>query len=464
MKSKLHSADQLVFESDWLASNPFFYNDISGFGSENVNDVISSSPTVEFHAEGFVNYLQCGFSVLGQTPIKNVKFLPPCTKLYKNINNELSFADTSKETLHKWFDFRLSENDTIDLIRSRVQEWEASLPSDQYIVLPLSGGYDSRLLLWCLRDKSRVRAFTYGISRNQARSIETVYAKALAKHFNIEWKHILIGDYHNYIPQWYEEFGISTHAHGMYHIEFYQKIREQIGGTHAFLSGIIGDIWAGSLNQKTITNSNCLQVLCHNHSINASSIHLKLVSDSNLKNRFWTDNRDALSDIRYQTIAAMRLKIILLSYLMRIPQRFVFNSWSPFLDIDIAMAMLNLPSQRRFKRIWQTDFFVKEGLDLENQHLRGSSYNSLNRTALKNISLSPLDERILSSVFDSEYVRFINKHVRSTGFNRAKARLLSTRKLGKCLRLMGIKDLNIEAYYAYLCLKPVEMLLLRGAI
>ena len=41
------------------------------------------------------------------------------------------------QILDRYEDWKISESDLIELIRELVQAWEASLPSDQEIVLPL---------------------------------------------------------------------------------------------------------------------------------------------------------------------------------------------------------------------------------------------------------------------------------------------------------------------------------------
>jgi hypothetical protein len=199
-----------------------------------------------FHPEGLYNYFSFGYSVFGQTPLESIRFMRYSSRLWQTDSGvfSLEFLD---DPFYSFENYRVSESDVIDLIRHKVREWEASLPADQEIVLPLSGGLDSRLLLWCLREPSRVRAYTYGISKDQGRSLEVVHAKALAERFGIRWEQIPLGGFHRYFEGLDSEFGISTHAHGMYHFEFYSKIREKLRGRHGFLSGIVGDAWAGSI-------------------------------------------------------------------------------------------------------------------------------------------------------------------------------------------------------------------------
>jgi hypothetical protein len=110
-----------VFETDWLASDPVFYNEITGKASRNINDVIDFK-NVEFHPEGFNNYLEFGYSAFEQTPIKNVKFLRHSSRLVIDDQNriQVEYLDDSAEP---WIGKQSQEDDVIDLIRWRVQEW-----------------------------------------------------------------------------------------------------------------------------------------------------------------------------------------------------------------------------------------------------------------------------------------------------------------------------------------------------
>jgi hypothetical protein len=53
----------ILFETDWLASQPVFYNERTGKASHNINDVIDYT-NLEFDREGFNNYVDFGYSVL----------------------------------------------------------------------------------------------------------------------------------------------------------------------------------------------------------------------------------------------------------------------------------------------------------------------------------------------------------------------------------------------------------------
>ena len=454
---------RILFETDWLASQSVFYNEKTGQASHNINDVIDYTD-LELHPEGFNNYLDFGYSVLGQTPVRHVKFLRHSSRLCVDEKGALSvkYLDDSVE---QWLDYRLSEEDIIDLIRERVQTWEHSVEGE--IVIPTSGGYDSRLLAWCVEDKSRVRSFTYGISENQAESFEVVYARQLSEHLGTRWEQIPLGDFHQYFDDWDKLFGVSTHAHGMYHFEFYQKILPKVQGGSPFLSGIIGDAWAGSVNIPALESCVDIKRLGYTHGLQADSAQSQFTVDRPLLSNYWETQRRRLEDARLRVVEAMRFKIILLCYLRNVPKHFGFKWWTPFLDIDLCMAMLNLPPDRKRDRLWQKEFFQKIGLSLESMNLKATRQNTLDLQALRRIPVKPLDENQLREVIKPLYVEWINGKLLNQSLDwteRVLYRLLHVRKVGGALRRLGFTDKvnrQIEAYNAYIVLLPIEKLLRR---
>ena len=125
-----------TFETDWLSSNPIFYNEESSCVSENINDVIDFE-NFEFHPEGLKNYLDFGYSVFGQTPIKNIKFLKPCTRLTIQDDGSLKFTSL-EDPVDSWTGKQTHEEDVFHLLNKYVGEWEQSVEGE--IILPTSGG------------------------------------------------------------------------------------------------------------------------------------------------------------------------------------------------------------------------------------------------------------------------------------------------------------------------------------
>ncbi len=399
------------FRTDWLASRPVFYNEKTLKISHNVNDVIDFED-IEIHSEGFNNYLNFGYSVFGQTPVKNVKFLRHSSEIFVE-NNKIKIIE-HPDPVEKWFSEKTEysdENEVMELIKQKIQNYEKETKG--LIIIPTSGGFDSRLLNYFIKDKSRIRAFTYGISKKQGDSFEAVYAKKLCEILDINWKRIELGNFHKYFDEWDELFGISTHAHGMYHIEFYKQILQDknLEGAN-FISGIFGDAWAGSIKFKKIYSLLELNFLGYTHGLNADVNKSKLDCDYRYRKEFY--EKEKINDYRYQIINIIRLKILLISYLLSVPEHYGFKVWSPYLDMDVALGMINLPPERRRNRQWQIDFFRKNGIYIEDLGLRMTKKNSLNYEAMKTIPLESLDKNLLSMIVDEKYVDWINNNVQNT--------------------------------------------------
>ena len=445
-----------VFATDWLGSSPVFYNERTLAVSHNINDVIDCDH-LEFDPEGLAGYLDFGYSVFGQTPIRDVKYLLPSCRLVC-ANGRLGIEERS-DPFDTWPQQETRESDVLEAIEAAVREWEDSVEGD--IVVPTSGGYDSRLLTCFVRDKSRIRAFTYGLSSKQQESFEVVHAKALSQRLGTRWQHVGLGGYHRHIDEWLSLYGASTHAHGMYHIEFYRSILATGVTAGALLSGIIGDVWAG-LEIDDIGRPDDLKKLGYTHGMHASSGASRLECECELREAYFVRNRERLRDPRFRVLSAMRFKLVLLSYLMRMPAHFGFKPWSPFLKPEIALAMLFLPPNRRRRRAWQQAFFRKVGLDFESERLGGSRENNLNLQALAAVRPPLLKAHLLSGIIAPDYVRWINRAIsgavpvgESVAWRRLPLSLVNH---------LSPSRRTLKAYCAYLCLAPLQDAIARARV
>ena len=252
----------------------------------------------------------------------------------------------------------------------------------------------------------------------------------------------------------------------MYHIEFYNKILPRVSGGNPLLSGIIGDAWAGSVNIDLLTRDADVRRLGFTHGPQADPSKSAFASDRQLLLNYWEMQKTKLEDARFRVIEAMRFKIILLCYLVNVPRHLGFNCWSPFLDIDVALAMLNLPPDRRRDRIWQKDFFRKLGLDFESLYPHVSHNGTLDAQAQQKLPVKPLDPDSLKEVVDPKYVERINEAVHYSEHFADKVidKLLDVRKVGGALRKLGLinrTQKQVRNYQAYLVLLPLEKALRR---
>lgn len=456
--------EDIFVENDWLGSIPIFYNE---------SNVIVSTLSLktltykEIHPEGLANFVEFGYSILEQTPFKEVKFMRYYSRLV--INKDGITIQYKEDPVLKTdlFNNKSDEVTVFNKIKKYVSEVEAK--TNDEIILPTSGGYDSRLLNICVDDKSRIRSYTYGISDDQSLSFEVVHAKKISEILGTQWEQIKLGEFDQYICDWFNLFGVSTHLHGMYHIEFYKKILEKhkFKEKATFLSGIVGDAWAGKVNVGAIDNFNEVTKLAYSHGANADIRQLLVQYNYALRNNFFYEHEKYLGNEKVRIVFLIRFKIILISYLVIVPEYFGFPVWTPYLNFNIVVEMLNLPEERRLDRAWQKDIFKKYSLDLESMNLTKDYSNSLNYQAYINDEFEPLDIQLMSKYFSEEYLEKIN-YVMSkksiplldnllTWVNKE---LMCNRYIGYGLRSLGIKDKrgqNILIVYPYYIIKTIEL-------
>ena len=439
-----------------------FYNTITNQHAVNsISDVIDYQ-RFDWHVDGLKNYLDFGYSVMGQTPVRGVKFLQSNEILCRSNEGKLIVDQniTADHDFHERLTSHSNVGDVIDLLKGTVQQWEENVDGD--IVLPLSGGFDSRFLLSSIIRKNRLKGFTYGLSDNQSESQEVVHARYLAHKYSIDWHQITLGDYHKYLDEWYRLFGVSTHAHGMYHIEFYHKIHNLEVTSGPFLSGLIGDAWAGSLVIGEIEAPSSLIKLGYSHGLNANAQYCTLQSASNLVlDEYFEKKHQKLKSPKFRIVEAMRMKMMLLKYLTLVPESFGFSPFAPYLIPDVAIGMLRLPDEKRLNRKWQRDYFEKVGLNLEEKGLTASLRNTLNTQAMISSPLSPLDSKILSEIVERDYVAWINKNVLRNAWHVRKWRIQTKLRRKRLIRkLAPKKDVHRMAYAAYLTLYPLQRLII----
>jgi len=361
--------------NNWIGASPKFFsssnNEVFGSHLANMNGK-------EKDKLGLFLYLKAGYCVFGRTPYRDVRFLranqtlagPKILDTNYGFLEKLAYQDTSKV------------DTALELISKWVQEMEKS--TEGKIIVPLSGGLDSRLLLSMIQDRSRIEAFTYGQSWNESKSNEVKRAEALSKKMGFNWRHIVLKGYSRFTPAWIETRGASSHAHGMYQMEFYSQIEKLVPKNSVVLSGIIGDALAGSLSKVSISEPEDLWKLTLSHQINASSVISCMESEDLCQevDKFLTLEFESYESLFYSKrvtdLLTLQNKNMLLRYLLEIPELFGLESRSPFLDENIGTGLLCLEENEREDRKWQKEYLKKIGLDDQDIGKGGLHNNTLN--------------------------------------------------------------------------------------
>lgn len=450
----------LLFESDWLGSRPVYYNEVTGAASHGINDVIDFA-NAEFDPEGFNAYLGTGFSVFGHTVVRHVRVLPPSTRLWRERDGGLRLEPVPLDLVSR-IEQRRSEDEVIDMLRARVQRAEAAAEGE--IVIPTSGGYDSRLLNLMVAEPRRVRSFTFGPSRKQSDSVEVVRARALSELIGSRWEQVPVGYYHTYLDAWDDAFGPALHAHGMYQMEFYAQVRDRVAGGNLLFSGLFGDwiegkcdTWAPPIARPSEVR-NVIFTFNQKADIRASRIPWT----GELAEQYYETMRDDFEHHRLRCVEAVRFRMGILHYLVRVAELYGFVVDTPFLDVDVATAMLTLSDERRSHRKWVVDYFASRDAYFDKE-VGGSADYSLFWPAMRRQPLAPLDDALLAEVVEPDYVRWVNRTVSWRGAWYEAYHLIGERRgfrrAAGWLDRHGLHQCRLDAYFAYMTLRPIQRLM-----
>jgi hypothetical protein len=279
-----------------------------------------------------------------------------------------------------------------------------------------------------------------------------------------------LGEFHRYLDDWDALYGVSTHAHGMYQMEFYRQVRERVAAGSTVLSGICGDWFSGAVAEsrmKAVVDSrdDILALLRVGSVMCADSAHSRFRSRRLGAQRLLESEASMWGGGLPRLLGIVRNRVGFLSYLLRVPSTLGFVSHGPFLDPEVALRMLTLPDELRHKRQWEREVFARNGLDLDAVPPLADLRNTLNFQAMRRVPLEPLDAQLLREVVDPEYVHWVNRTVGRAGLPwELYWRLGWTpgfRRTVKALRRAGLTERRLAAYGAYLTLRPIQLLLRR---
>jgi hypothetical protein len=246
----------------------------------------------------------------------------------------------------------------------------------------------------------------------------------------------------------------------MYHLKFYDEIRKiENGDCPSLLSGIFGDVWAGSIPFNKISSPiDCLSLgFTHGIIADQKSLVQEKTSNNDLE-FFYNKHKHRINNHQYQVVTIARLKIMLTSYLLTAPTEFGFSPWSPFLDSELVRTMLFLPERLRRGRLWQRVFLEQEGLAIRHRAKPNETFNSLDFYENALNPLAPLDVKLLSTIVKPDYTAWINKTIQASPIQRFLHKPRVQMALMNTYRPKRWADW-FAAYSAYLIIYPIESVL-----
>lgn len=453
--------DKVNIENDWLGSVPVYFN--------REERIVSTYPevclkeNVELDDEGLFLFFKYGFSVFGRTPFASVRSLRYYSSLI--FSDEGLSVDEKPDPLKTEGIPDNADEDAIlnelgECINQTIEKVNGS------VVSPLSGGLDSRLINSLIEEKYKplVHTYSYGFSKRQEKNFESVIGRETAFRLGLKWAHIPLRSAYQKIDQWHDLFGYAAHLHGMYHIEFYQRIIEQLAPEKPgmMFSGIGGSVFEGDhLADIEINTAKDLYHLSFNHGLSCGDYLVD--EETETEKTFFEKNKSLLQDQRFVSVFMMRMKLPLLSYLISVPAALGIPSAAPFLNFKIASSMLALPAERRRGRLWLKEFFATRDLNFERRSRYGDTRNTLNYFFFKNHTFCPLSGESWQSFVPLSAIHKINDRLQHTGnlFNNIRFFLTTQRIVKELLRWVGIVNLFNKDFNCWATLKAVEMSILK---
>jgi len=457
------SWNEIIIENDWLWSIPIFYNKQHRIISTLSLKMIYGEE-YEYDINAVSDYFKAWYCLYWNTLIKWIKFLRFYSKITLR-DKELNVFEKDDDCLNllnknKW---KILSEDILNKIKNYIN---SVVYGQKNIVIPTSWWFDSRLLNNMVDDKKKIKSFSYWISKDPYKSFETVYAKRLSEKLGTDFKVIELNEYYNedYLKSFFKLFWISTHLHWMYHIEFYKKIFKTVDKRESVvLSGIV---WDGRSWKVSVWNIKSIQDIKKLYLSHGLCIEENIIS-KNTDNKYWEEffkkNYKQLQNEEMRIIYLIRTKLILLSYLMIIPEYIWVITETPFLNKEIVLDMLSLPNEERKWRNWQKNYFKSEWIYFEDTNIKTDISNSLDQITLSKTE-NELKLKNIPGFIDQEFIEKTNINLKDRSIEN---KLFNTLKsifwekltvylkfwLNKFFWIRWLFNKNLDSLYHYLILK-----------
>lgn len=460
------SWNEIIIENDWLWSIPIFYNKEERIISTLSLKTIWRQKNYDLNA--ISDYFKAWYCIFWNTILKEVKYLR-FSSLITVSKNGLQIIEKQDDCLkilnkNKW---KILPKNTLEKINIYINKITQNTKN---IIIPTSWWFDSRLLNNMIKDKKKIKSFSYWISKDPYKSFETIYAKKLSEKLKTEFKVIELNEYYNeeYLKAFFNLFGISTHLHWMYHIELYKKIFNDIKKEDSVvLSGIVWDVWAWKVIIWNIKSENDIKKLYYSHwlCIEGNILSKNIEANKNSK-KFYNKYSDQLITEEMRIIYLIRTKLILLSYLMIIPEYLWVTSETPFLNKEICLDILSLPNEERKWRNWQKEYFKSEWIYFEEMNIKTDISNSLDQITLSKHK-GEMKLKNIPNFINEQYINNINRCLENRDIENIQFRIISSifwEKLTTFLKfwlnkffwIRWLFNKNLDALYHYLILKIFE--------
>ena len=258
------SSSEVRFFNDYAGTVPVYYSQRGGLVASNIEPCVvlaSSTRYKDISYENLYGYFRYSHFIWEETAYKHInQFLPDSYYLYRKV--DCCMVRQYRQTIVA-SDVRLNLNDKqvahslYELNHSLVTK---ALSQYEQINLPLSSGYDSRMIFAAAVNdkqlKDKLSCFTYGTPG----ALEVEAARELTRNIPDQWQYMdlpcrFLG--RDFLDKIHDIFGGGLHMHGMYQLEVFDLISDGNGipANACVTSGFMTGVPAGQHNGLLKINS-----------------------------------------------------------------------------------------------------------------------------------------------------------------------------------------------------------------
>lgn len=259
----IQQGDKILAASDRSRFFPLFYTQKADrfYLSDNFYKLVQVQPNIAYNTEAISEFLSSAYTHQSNTLVNNIfQIRPGEVIVYENLRVKkeyfTSMVTNKKEFQTKKYGELLDSGFTLF---EHVRERLINSIKDKNVLLPLSAGFDSRLIAAWLKQSGieNVTCFTFG--RKDAP--EAAKSKEVAEILGYKWHFI---EYNNELIKGFKEtdefdyfFKYLSRGTSMFYMQEFFAIRELINqeivsGEHVVIPGHSGDFLGGSQLKKTI--------------------------------------------------------------------------------------------------------------------------------------------------------------------------------------------------------------------
>ena len=386
--------DNCLFAAvDHIRSIPLFYgkNDVHFYISDDAEWVRQQVGDQEMDQLAREEFQLAGYVTGRDTLFPNVKQLQAGELLIAKEGND----DVDIKT-HRYYRFLHNEPDSyneevlgeqLDQVAVDSIKRLIDYADGRQIVVPLSGGYDSRLIVTLLKrlEYDNILTFTYGVPGNK----ESVYSKKIADALGLEWHFV---EYSNELwrnawqteerwqyQKWASGWASIAHVQDWLAVKL-MKEEGVIDPDCVFVPGHSGDFVAGShIPQKAFTQTS-FSMGAVSDSLFADHYTLAPIKFVTKNNGFWKSRVESLlSDFvvseawqyadAYESWDWQERQAKFICNSVRVYEFFGYDWWMPLWDAEFMRFWEDVPLELRKRRHLGVVYVQREFSKLHNQEI-----------------------------------------------------------------------------------------------